>query len=52
MGRLEFEFGSIDCEFGRIRPPGPTSVETVSQQSGANGRSVPGADSANEVRFQ
>jgi len=25
LGRLELEFGGINCEFGELRPPAPTS---------------------------
>jgi len=27
MGRLELDFGGIDCEFGGLRPLASTSVE-------------------------
>jgi len=32
-GRLQFEFGSIDCGFGELSPPDHTSVERVSHIS-------------------
>ena len=27
MGRLQLDFGGIDCEFGRLSPLAPTSAE-------------------------